>query len=58
MQRPRRISRAVHVGNVQVGGGAPISVQSMTVSKTHKVDVSLNEIRGLALNMQLEKRRS
>lgn len=48
MERPRRISRAVHVGDVQIGGGAPISVQSMTVSKTHNVEVSLAEIRGLA----------
>lgn len=48
MERPRRISRAVHVGDVQIGGGAPISVQSMTVSKTHDVDTSLAEIRGLA----------
>jgi (E)-4-hydroxy-3-methylbut-2-enyl-diphosphate synthase len=48
MQRPRRISRAVHVGSVQVGGGAPISVQSMTVSKTHDVETSLAEIRELA----------
>lgn len=48
MKRPRRISRAVNVGGVQVGGGAPISVQSMTVSKTHDVEASLREIAGLA----------
>ncbi len=48
MQRPRRVSRAVHVGDVQIGGGAPISVQSMTVSKTHDVETSLAEIRELA----------
>jgi (E)-4-hydroxy-3-methylbut-2-enyl-diphosphate synthase len=48
MQRPRRTSRAVHVGSVQVGGGAPISVQSMTVSKTHDVETSLAEITTLA----------
>ena len=48
MQRPRRISKAVHVGRVQVGGGAPISVQSMTVNKTHRVDKTLAEIQGLA----------
>ena len=46
--RPRRISRAVHVGPVQVGGGAPISVQSMTTSKTHDVEATLAEVRGLA----------
>ena len=48
MERPRRLSRAVQVGPVQVGGGAPISVQSMTVSKTHDVETSLVEIEGLA----------
>lgn len=48
MQRPRRVSRPVQVGSVQVGGGAPISVQSMTVSKTHDVETSLSEINALA----------
>ncbi len=48
MERPRRISRAVQVGPVQIGGGAPISVQSMTVSKTHHVATTLTEIEGLA----------
>jgi (E)-4-hydroxy-3-methylbut-2-enyl-diphosphate synthase len=47
MQRPRRYARPVQVGNVQIGGGAPISVQSMTVSKTHEVDTVLAEIDGL-----------
>ena len=48
MTRPRRESRKVMVGDVQVGGGAPISVQSMTTSKTHDVETSLNEITKLA----------
>ncbi len=48
MERPRRESRAVQVGNVQIGGGAPISVQSMTVGKTHDVANCLREIQGLA----------
>ncbi len=48
MKRPRRISRAVQVGGVQIGGGAPISVQSMTVSKTHDVKATLAEIEALA----------
>ncbi len=48
MERPRRISRAVQVGEVPIGGGAPISVQSMTVSKTHDVAATLAEIRRLA----------
>lgn len=48
MERPRRQSRTVHVGDVQIGGGAPISVQSMTTSKTHEVETCLAEIQGLA----------
>jgi len=38
----------VHVGPVQIGGGAPISVQSMTVSKTHEVETCLDEIARIA----------
>jgi (E)-4-hydroxy-3-methylbut-2-enyl-diphosphate synthase len=48
MERPRRYSRPVHVGDVQIGGDAPISVQSMTTSKTHDVEASLAEITRLA----------
>ncbi len=47
MQRPRRYSRPVNVGGIQIGGGAPISVQSMTTSKTHDVPKSLAEIQSL-----------
>ena len=46
--RFRRHSRPVHVGNVQIGGGAPISVQSMTTSKTYDVSTTLAEVRRLA----------
>ncbi|MBV8221854.1 MAG: hypothetical protein JO293_00660, partial [Candidatus Eremiobacteraeota bacterium] len=31
---PRRKTRAVKVGSVTIGGGAPVSVQSMTTTKT------------------------
>ena len=48
VERPRRISRAVHVGPVQIGGGAPISVQSMTTGKTHDVEKCVAEITRLA----------
>ncbi|MHC9035665.1 flavodoxin-dependent (E)-4-hydroxy-3-methylbut-2-enyl-diphosphate synthase, partial [Cobetia marina] len=33
----RRVSRKIHVGNVAVGGDAPISVQSMTNTDTNDV---------------------
>jgi len=48
MKRPRRDARPVQVGGVQIGGGAPISVQSMTTSKTHDVEACLHEIAVLA----------
>jgi len=48
MERPRRISNQVQVGPVSIGGGAPISVQSMTTSKTHDIAATLAEIHGLA----------
>lgn len=44
----RRYTRQVHVGSVAVGGGAPISVQSMTTTKTSDVDGTLAQIYALA----------
>ena len=46
--QPRRISRQIQVGKVSVGGGAPISVQSMTTTKTANVDGTLAQIYALA----------
>ena len=43
----RRQSRQIHVGNVAVGGGAPISVQSMTNTDTLDVEATLAQIRAL-----------
>ena len=45
---PRRQTRQIHVGSVPVGGGAPISVQSMTVTKTADVEGTLAQIYDLA----------
>jgi (E)-4-hydroxy-3-methylbut-2-enyl-diphosphate synthase len=45
---PRRQTRQIHVGSVPVGGGAPISVQSMTITKTADVDGTLAQIYELA----------
>src|SRR5437660_5237656 len=45
---PRRQTRQIHVGSVAVGGGAPISVQSMTVTKTADVEGTLAQIYDLA----------
>lgn len=43
----RRSTRQVMVGKVAVGGGAPISVQSMTTTKTADVDGTLAQIYAL-----------
>lgn len=44
----RRQSRRIMVGNVPVGGGAPISVQSMTNTETCDVDATVAQIQRLA----------
>ena len=44
----RRITRQIMVGNVPVGGGAPITVQSMTTTKTSDVEGTLQQIYALA----------
>jgi len=44
----RRQTRQIMVGDVPVGGGAPISVQSMTITKTADVDGTLQQIYALA----------
>jgi (E)-4-hydroxy-3-methylbut-2-enyl-diphosphate synthase len=45
---PRRESRQIMVGDVAVGGGAPVSVQSMTITKTADVEGTLTQIYALA----------
>jgi (E)-4-hydroxy-3-methylbut-2-enyl-diphosphate synthase len=44
---PRRETRAVSIGGVQVGGGAPISVQSMTKTDTRDIRATVAQIRRL-----------
>lgn len=44
----RRETRQIMVGSVPVGGGAPITVQSMTVTKTADVEGTLQQIYALA----------
>ncbi|MFF5533175.1 flavodoxin-dependent (E)-4-hydroxy-3-methylbut-2-enyl-diphosphate synthase [Streptomyces cinerochromogenes] len=44
---PRRVSRQIHVGPVAVGGGAPVSVQSMTTTRTSDVGATLQQIAEL-----------
>ena len=44
----RRISRQIFVGNVPVGGDAPISVQSMTNTDTCNVVATVAQVRAIA----------
>lgn len=43
----RRPTRQIHIGKVAIGGGAPISVQSMTNTKTTDTEVTVAQIRAL-----------
>ncbi len=45
---PRRPTRQVMVGSVPVGGDAPITVQSMTITKTADVEGTLAQIYALS----------
>jgi (E)-4-hydroxy-3-methylbut-2-enyl-diphosphate synthase len=40
--------RSVRVGGVEIGGGAPVAVQSMTLTKTHDVPATTAQIAELA----------
>ncbi len=42
------MTRQVSIGNLKIGGGAPISVQSMTNTDTEDAQATLNQIKALA----------
>jgi (E)-4-hydroxy-3-methylbut-2-enyl-diphosphate synthase len=44
---PRRKSKPIQIGNVTVGGNAPIVVQSMTKTDTHDVRATIDQIKEL-----------
>ncbi|MGL6234905.1 MAG: flavodoxin-dependent (E)-4-hydroxy-3-methylbut-2-enyl-diphosphate synthase [Segniliparus sp.] len=44
---PRRQTRQLKLGAVGVGSGSPVSVQSMTTTKTHDVNTTLQQIAEL-----------
>ena len=48
MSYDRRATRQIMVGKVPVGGGAPVSVQSMTITRTADVEATLTQIFALA----------
>ena len=41
--------RQINVGGIPIGGGAPVSVQSMTTTKTHDADATLAQIARLQI---------
>lgn len=43
----RRASREVRVGNLTIGGGAPISIQSMTNTDTHDKEATFLQVQSL-----------
>ena len=47
-QIQRRASRRVNVGGVAIGGGAPVSVQSMTTTRTADAAATIAQIEALA----------
>lgn len=47
MMIKRRVTKALQVGDVQVGGDAPVSVQSMTKTDTRDVAATVRQIREL-----------
>jgi (E)-4-hydroxy-3-methylbut-2-enyl-diphosphate synthase len=48
MLSPLRQSRKIKVGKVEIGGDAPVSIQSMTNTPTQNVDKTLAQIESLA----------
>ena len=48
MTLERKKTRQIHIGPVAIGGGAPVSVQSMTNTKTTDTEATLAQIRALA----------
>jgi (E)-4-hydroxy-3-methylbut-2-enyl-diphosphate synthase len=43
----RRNSKAIYIGGVKIGGGAPVAVQSMTKTDTRDVKATVRQIKGL-----------
>ncbi len=45
--KKRRISKQLHIGQVKIGGGAPIAVQSMTKTDTRDAQATIAQIKKL-----------
>ena len=44
----RRKTKAIKIGNVYIGGNAPIAIQSMTNTDTHNASATLNQVKKLS----------
>ena len=44
MMYTRNKTKIIHIGGVQIGGGNPIAIQSMTNTKTHDVEATVQQI--------------
>ena len=42
------MSRVIQIGNIKIGGGNPIAIQSMTNTDTKDVEATVNQIKELA----------
>lgn len=47
METKRKMTRQIHIGAIAIGGGAPVSVQSMTNTKTADTEATVAQIRSL-----------
>ncbi len=45
--RTRRVTKPIYVGDVKIGGDAPVTVQSMTKTDTRDVKSTVNQVLGL-----------
>ena len=43
----RKPTQQIFVGDIPIGGGSPIPVQSMTTTKTYDLDATLREVERL-----------
>lgn len=43
----RKTTKAVQIGDVRIGGGAPVAIQSMTNTKTEDIQATVQQIRAL-----------
>lgn len=44
MINTRNNTKVINIGQIQIGGGNPIAIQSMTSTKTHDVEATVNQI--------------